>query len=146
MPDDNTVIADWLAAHGHAELAWVENRFLCEKGHEWLAQWDACNRLDDTHTSCLAPIHPVPLNFSEPAPLLAAVEAFVFVNSSDQPFSIAIHYGTRTEVPVTVAYLVGRAKRFLGVGDTRAEAERAALAAAIRAEIAKVATGKEGAE
>lgn len=92
--DINRVIAEWLAAHGHPELAWE-----AVVSHAWCKKLD---RLDETHWNppviivetgvyrcgvtgptwiCNGEIDPqdvelIPNNFVAPAPLLAAVEEY----------------------------------------------------------------------
>ncbi len=110
MPNGNAIIARWLAAHGHPELAW-EPAKTCPQGHS-LGRVDIgglCSRCADdylmSHESLsyygeaveemqrmpdavkrMWLIEAVPKDFAQPAPLLAAVRTFVRTRTQDGSF------------------------------------------------------------
>ncbi len=129
MPNENAIIAEWLAAHGHPELAWDEEKVACPNGHVYgptgfrIAQ-DPCPECDTL-------LDIIPKDFTQPAPLLAAVEAWLL---GDEENRLEIYPPTAGDGWVAVLWSeVGRF-HYERKGQTLCEALLAALAAAMEAE------------
>ena len=76
---EDAIISSWMAKHGHPELAWEPDTLICENGHFTEAStWhqsvgDPCPK---GLGHCGKPLQPVPFDFTQPAPLREAVQAF----------------------------------------------------------------------
>lgn len=132
MPDnENEVIARWLDGHGHPELAWRNaDDAMCANGH--IAPKGATPDKRCDVPGCGHRLIVYPYDFTQPTPLLAAVEAYF-----EHPLA-SIDWEWYRVKGGWLVYFIDSVRnedqQWKGVGATPEEALRAALAAAITAE------------